>query len=361
MAKENEDGSEKTEQPTTKRKSKARQDGNVAKSQDVNVVAGLFVGLIYLLLMGPTMAKSLALILKKIISQQTLMEVNQGTMVTLLKNVLTDVSVILMPFFTVLVAAALLSNLSQIGFLFTTKVFEPKFDKFNPVKGMKKFFKVKQLVTILQQIAKLFAVALPPYFIIKAEMNKIPLIMDMGTWAIISYIGITMIKIILAVAFVLLLIAIYDLYYTRKKHTEEIMMTKQEVKDERKNAEGDPKVKARIRRLQLEEIRKRMMTSVPQADVVITNPTSLAIALKYDRSISSSPVVVAKGARLIAEKIKQVARENNVPVIENKPLAQSLFKMVEIGESIPEELYKAVASVLAYVYNQKNNKQAVNN
>ena len=184
--------------------------------------------------------------------------------------------------------------------------------------------------------------------------------MDMGVWAIISYIGITMIKIILAVAFVLLLIAIFDLYYTRKKHIEELKMTKQEVKDERKNAEGDPKVKARIRRLQLEEIRKRMMTSVPQADVVITNPTRLAIALKYDRSVSSSPVVVAKGARLIAEKIKQVARENNVPIVENKPLAQSLFKMVEIGESIPEELYKAVASVLAYVYNQKNNKKAVN-
>ena len=253
----------------------------------------------------------------------------------------TSLFFILLPFFAALVAAALISNISQIGFMFTTKVFEPKFDKFNPVKGMKKFFKVKQLVTILQQIAKLFAVALPPYFIIKGEMNKIPLIMDMGTWAIISYIGITMIKIILAVAFVLLLIAIYDLYYTRKKHTEEIMMTKQEVKDERKNAEGDPKVKARIRRLQLEEIRKRMMTSVPQADVVITNPTSLAIALKYDRSISSSPVVVAKGARLIAEKIKQVARENNVPVIENKPLAQSLFKIVEIGESIPASLSKS--------------------
>jgi len=360
MAKENEDGSEKTEQPTAKKQSKARQDGNVAKSQDVNVVAGLFVGLIYLLLMGPAMAKNLSALLVNFISHQTLMEVNQGTMVTLLKNVLIDVSVVLMPFFMILVAAALMSNLFQIGFMFTTKVFEPKFDKFNPVKGMKKFFKVKQLVTILQQIAKLCAVAIPPYFIIKAEMNKIPLIMDMGIWAIISYIGVTMIKIILSVAFVLLLIAIYDLYYTRKKHTEELMMTKQEVKDERKNSEGDPKIKAKIRRLQLEEIRKRMMTSVPQADVVITNPTRLAIALKYDRSVSSSPVVVAKGARLIAEKIRQVARENNVPIVENKPLAQSLYKMVEIGEAIPEELYKAVASVLAYVYNQKNNKQAVN-
>ena len=360
MAKENADGTEKTEEPTGKRRSKARDDGNVPKSQDINVVAGLFAGLIYLLLMGPSMAQALGLFIKKIFTQQTQIEVNQETMVVLLKDTLTDTSAFLMPFFTVLVIAAIASNISQIGFLFTTKVFKPKLDKFNPIKGMKKYFKIRQVIEILKSVAKVFAVGLPPYFIIKGEMNKLPLIMDMSVWTIMGYIGITMIKIFLAVALVLLIIAIYDLIHTRKKHTEDLMMTKQEVKDERKNSEGDPKVKAKIRRMQLDEIRKRMMDSVPQADVVITNPTRLAIALKYDRSISHAPIVVAKGARLIAEKIREVARENGVPIVENKPLAQSLYKMVEIGESIPEDLYKAVASVLAYVYNQKQAKKTAN-
>ena len=360
MAKENADGSEKTEDPTAKRLSKARDDGNVPKSQDVNVVAGLFAGLIYLLLMGPTMATSLSLFIKKIFTQQTLIEINQGTIVTLVKDILTYASSLLMPFFTVLVIVAIASNILQIGFLFTTKVFKPKLDKFNPIKGMKKYFKVKQIVEMIKQIAKLFAIGIPPYLIIKGEIDKIPLLMDMSVWAIIMYISMTMVKIFLAVAIVLLLLAIFDLYYIRKKHKEDLMMTKQEVKDERKNAEGDPKVKARIRRLQLEEIRKRMMTSVPQADVVITNPTHLAVALKYDKSVSSAPLVVAKGARLIAEKIKKIARESNVPIVENKPLARSLYKIVEVGESIPEELYKAVASVLAYVYNQKRSKQTAN-
>lgn len=360
MAKENADGTEKTEQPTAKRKSKARNDGNVAKSQDVNVVAGLFAGLVYLLLMGPSMVKSLGRFTQNILLQQTLIEVTQGSMITLLKNVLSDAAAILFPFFVVLMIVAVMSNLFQIGFLFTTNVFKPKLDKFNPIKGMKKYFKVRQVITIIQQVAKLFAIAVPPYLIIKSEMNKIPLIMDMSIWSIMGFIGFTVIKIFLAVAIVLLLLAIYDLIYTRKKHNDDLMMTKQEVKDERKNAEGDPKVKARIRRLQLEEIRKRMMTSVPQADVVITNPIHLAVALKYDRTVSNAPIVVAKGARLIAEKIKEIAREHHVPIIENKPLARSLYKSVEIGQSIPEELYKAVASVLAYVYSRKSGRQAAN-
>jgi len=360
MAKENKDGTEKTEEPTAKRKSKARDDGNVAKSQDVNVVAGLFAGLIYLLLMGPSMVKSLGLLIRKIYQEQALIAVNQVTMITLLNDILNSASLILLPFFLVLIITAVLSNIVQIGFLFTTNVFKPKLDKFNPIKGMKKFFKIRQVVTIIQQLAKLFAVAIPPYLIIKSELNELPLIMDMSIWSIMGIIGFTLIKIFLSVTIVLLFLAIYDLFYTRKKHKEDLMMTKQEVKDERKNAEGDPKIKARIRRLQMEEIRKRMMTSVPEADVVITNPVHLAVALKYDRNVSSAPIVVAKGARLIAERIKEIAREHGVPIIENKPLAQSLFKMVDIGESIPEELYKAVAGVLAYVYSQKRGRPAVN-
>ena len=178
--------------------------------------------------------------------------------------------------------------------------------------------------------------------------------MDMGIWSVMTYIGMVILKMVFYIVLLLLILAVVDLAVTKWKHKQDMMMTKQEVKDEFKQMEGDPKVKSKIRQIQLQMIMKRMMDDVPKADVVVTNPTHLAVALKYDRDEMDAPRVVAKGARRIAEKIKKIAVENGVPVIENKPLAQSLYKMVEVGGFIPDSLYKAVAEILAYVYSRKN-------
>ena len=242
--------------------------------------------------------------------------------------------------------------------MWTLKPLTPKLDKFNVVKGLKRLFSLRKMIDIPKNLLKLIIIGVAPYYVVKSEFRRLLYIMDSNVWQIMAFIGLILMKIMFYVAIIMLLLALIDYVYQQWKFEQDLMMTKDEVKDERKQAEGDPKVKARIRRMQIEFGMKRMMAQVPEADVVVTNPVHLAVALKYDRESMNAPQVVAKGARLIAEKIKEIARENNVPIIENKPLAQSLYKMVEVGDAIPESLYKAVAEILAYVYRQKNNRYA---
>jgi flagellar biosynthetic protein FlhB len=242
--------------------------------------------------------------------------------------------------------------------MWTLKPLVPKFDKFNIVKGLKRLFSPRKLVDIPKNFFKLFIIGVAPYYVVKSEFRRLLYIMDSNAWQIMAFIGLILMKILFYVSIIMLLLALIDFVYQKWKFDQDLKMTKDEIKDERKQAEGDPKIKARIRRMQMEFVMKRMMTQVPEADVVVTNPIHLAVALKYDRQSMNAPQVVAKGARIIAEKIKEIARENNVPILENKPLAQSLYKMVEVGDTIPESLYKAVAEILAYVFRQKNNRYA---
>lgn len=358
MAKESESGQERTEEPTSKRRQKARAEGQVARSQEISLVSGLLAAALYFAIMGPAMVKSMYMLVQNILSNYILIEITAQSTITILNETLSSLMGILLPYMIILVVVAILANILQFGFLLSPKPLKPKFDKFNPVKGMKNFFSPQKLVNLVKTILKIFIIGIVPYIIIKGQLEFLPLIMDMSIWHIMTYIGMILLKILFYISLVMLILAILDYVYQRWEHEKRLKMTKQEVKDEFKQAEGDPKVRTKIRQKQFEFLRKRMMQEVPNADVVITNPVHVAVALKYDSSNMEAPRVVAKGARLVAEKIKQLARENSVPVIENKPLAQSLFKTVDVGETIPESLFKAVAEVLAYVYKQKNHASA---
>jgi flagellar biosynthetic protein FlhB len=253
------------------------------------------------------------------------------------------------------VIAGLASNYLQVGFLFSLDSLTPKLSKLDPIKGFSKIFSKQTLVELLKNIFKVVIVGSVAYFTVKDELNHMIPLMDMEIWAILSYIGSVCFKILLRTSWLLIVLALLDFAFQRWDFQQEAKMAKQEVKDEFKQREGDPLVKSRIRQVQREMARRRMMEAVPKADVVITNPVHLAVALEYNAQMLA-PRVTAKGARLMAERIKEIARQNQVPLVENKPLAQALFKGAEIGKEIPTVFYKAAAEIMAYVYQLKNKR-----
>jgi flagellar biosynthetic protein FlhB len=265
-------------------------------------------------------------------------------------DIFTKLFSILIPFFVPILIAGIAGNVGQVGFEMHSEPLRPKLNKINPVAGLKKFVSVRSLVELAKSIMKLLIIGGISYGLIKAEMRGFPLLMQQGVGEILLFIAQVAFKILFFVCLALIILASLDYIYQRWQFEQSIKMTKQEVKDERKQVEGDPKVKSRIRKAQLELAAHRMMEAVPEADVVITNPVHLAVALKFEASEMMAPTVIAKGAGHIAERIKEIANAHQVPVIEDKPLAQTLFKIVEIGEFIPVELYRAVAEILAYVY-----------
>jgi flagellar biosynthetic protein FlhB len=238
--------------------------------------------------------------------------------------------------------------------VFSNEAITPKFDRFNPITGIKRLFSTRSLIELLKSLLKLAVVGWIGYTTIMGELKVFPLLVDKTGAEVLAFAGQVCFKLFLKTGLALLVIAGFDYAYQRYQFEHNLKMTKQEIREEFKSTEGDPLIKSRIRSLQRERSRQRMMKDVPKADVVLTNPTHLAVALRYDVEKSAAPVVVAKGARLIAERIKAIAKENGVPVIENKPLARMLFKNAEIGSEIPFELYKAVAEVLAVVYRMRN-------
>ncbi len=345
---------EKTEQPTPKKIADARKKGTVAQSREIPSAIILLTALGFFFFSGSWMFSSLSEFMGGILRNIGSFRIHDITTastlsIIILKNVLS----IILPFMLAVVAAGIVANIVQIGFLFSPEAFSPKLSKFNPIKGIKKLFSLKSLVELVKSLIKITFVSGIAYLTIKTELKTIPTLMQMDIKDIISFIGTTSFKICLYVSMALIIMAVLDYAYQKYEHTKSLKMTKQEVKDENKQTEGDPRVKARIRSIQIEMSRRRMMESVPEADVVITNPTHLAIALKFDSENMVAPKIVAKGAGKIAERIREIAGENQVPIVENKPLARTLFKIAEIGDYIPAELYQAVAEVLAYVYRLK--------
>jgi flagellar biosynthetic protein FlhB len=249
--------------------------------------------------------------------------------------------------------AGLAGNVLQVGFEIHSEALSLKFNKLNPVTGLKKLVSLQSLVELAKGIAKIIVVSAVAYGVVSRHLQQFPGLMQQDISQVLVFVAKVSFEIGFYVCLSLILLAVLDFAYQRWQHEKNLRMTKQEVKDERKQTEGDPKIKARIRRIQMEMAYRRMMAAVPEADVVITNPTHLAIALRFDGKTMIAPRILAKGAGFVAERIRQVAGENDVPVVENKPLAQALYKMVDIGDFIPVELYRAVAEVLAYVYRLK--------
>ncbi len=344
---------ERTEKPTGKKLSKARQEGQVAKSPEVATTFIIFGALGVFLFAGPWMFWRLSDFMHSIFQDLAAFHLEGISVRAFLLEVFKQIGLILAPLFLVVLILGVAANVIQIGFLFTMKPFVPKLSKFNPITGMKKFVSLKSLVELLKSLVKISFIGGISWLVLRGELDAIPSLIEMSVAQILTYIGVVSMKMLFYVGLGMLILAAIDFTYQRWQHTKDLMMSKQEVKDENKQAEGDPKIKRKIRQAQMEMAMRRMMGSVPDADVVITNPTTLAIAVKYDAKKMFAPQIVAKGAKLIAERIKEIARENDVPVVENKPLAQILFKSAEIGDFIPPDLYKAVAEVLAYVYKLK--------
>jgi len=268
-------------------------------------------------------------------------------------EILYSLIMVLLPVLIPIAIAGLIANVMQVGFQINPEAMMPKISKINPASGIKRIVSLKSLVELGKSIAKLLFVGGIVYFVVKKDIQAYPDLMHQEVGQILVFTAEVALKICFFVCLAMIVLAVVDYLYQRWQYEEDLKMTKQEVKDEQKQTTGDPKVKARIRSVQMEMARRRMMESVPEADVVITNPTRLAIALKFDARDMIAPRVLAKGSGHIAQRIREIAAEHKIPLVEEKPLAQALYKMVDIGEYIPAELYRAVAEVLAYVYRLK--------
>lgn len=350
-------GGEKTEEPTSKKLSDARKDGQVAKSMDLVTAVALialflilkfFVGVIGTKFMGSF--KSTYSTLASVVHQD--FDVRNG--VQIFNNVLQVVMMAALPIYLAGFISSFLANYVQFEWKVTSKPLQPKLSKINPLKGLKRIINKDKLMELLKSVAKIAVIVAVVLNTLQDKWDVIMLLYRMSLFEAIQFIGTTVIDLGLKISFCFLIIGFVDFAYQKHKFKQDMKMTKQEVKDEYKNQEGDPQVKGQIKSRMREASRRRMMQELPKADVVITNPTHLAVALQYDREKLEAPVLIAKGADYIAAKIKDVAKENKIEIVENKPLARMIYYNVEIGSEIPPELYQAVAEVLAYVYNLKH-------
>ena len=286
-------------------------------------------------------------------------EINQANLTTIavssyLFNIILKWILIVLPFFVFGVAITLLISIFQVGWKISSKPMQPKLDKFNPINGFKRIFSKDSVFELFKSILKISVISLIAYNSVKNNRNDLFLLYDIPLNQAVALIGNIIINTGLKISLVYLIVGIADFAYQKHKFNEDMKMTKQEVKDEYKNSEGDPQIKGKQKQRMREASQRRMMQDVPKADVVITNPTHLAVALKYDADVSQAPVVLAKGEDYLAQKIKEVAKENNIAIVENKPLARMLFSNVDIGAEIPPELYQSVAEILAMIYKTNN-------
>ncbi len=343
---------DKTEKPTGKKLSDARRKGNVAKSREVPSVLVLSGGMGVLFFGGSWMLERLTRLMRGLYQQAGSLNMIPENMHRLFWDLFANSLVTLIPLMLVVMIAGVIGNVAQIGFMITGETMTFKLSKLNPISGIGKLFSLRSLVEVAKSIVKLMIVGSVAYIVIHRYLDHIPGLIYLSVGEIIKFISQVSFQLCLYTCMVLLLMAIVDFSYNKWQYMRDLRMTKQEVKDERKQSDGDPVIKARIRSAQREMARRRMMEAVPDATVVITNPTHLAIAIKYEDGMHA-PQIVAKGAGHLAQKIKALAAENDVPLVENKPLARTMFKSMEIGDYIPAELYRAVAEILAYVYRLK--------
>lgn len=344
---------ERTEKPTPKRRTDARRKGNVAHSADVSSAAVLLFSLLVFFFAGPWMCRHLTAFMREMLQGMGSFQVDDASAPLLLAFVLRQAGWILLPLMLAVWAGGAAANAAQVGFVISEEALSPKFSKLNPILGMRRFLSLRSLVELVKSLVKILTVGGIAYIQIRREAEGMPRLIDAGVGDILAVMGRASLWIGLYTCMGLLLLAGLDYLFQRWRHERDLKMSRQEVKEENRQMEGDQQIKARIRRTQMEMSRRRMMQAVPQASVVVANPEHLAIAIRYDSKKMAAPVVTAKGADRIARRIKEIAREHAVPVVENKPLARTLYKTVDIGRAIPADLYRAVAEVLAYVYRLK--------
>ncbi len=346
-------GGEKTEAATPKKKSDARGKGNVAKSTEVNSVVVLLSALVFLRFYVPFMGEALMDVMRRYIAllDHDLLYAN-GIVpyMALIKDGVTLVIKIFLPVALIILLFGVTVNIAQIGFLFTLEPLQPKLSKINPISGFGKFFALKSFIEAFKNIMKLIIIGSVAYVTVKGEFATALRAGNETVGGITVYLLLLAYKVSMRIVLAMIILAIFDFVFQRYSHEKQLKMTKQEIKDERKNQDGNPEVKGRIRQLQREMAQRRMIEEVPKATVVVTNPTHLSIAIRYDELTMETPQILAKGADNIALKIREIATENKIPLVEDKPLARAMYDKVEPGDEVPIEFFNAVAEILAYVY-----------
>ncbi len=356
MAEDPESGGEKTEDASSRKLSKAREEGQVAKSIEIPSVFVLVGGVTALYASAFYIYNNLVSVFHFNFNFTQVPLLTDLEVVRLLAYHTQKIIFTLIPVMVPIIIIALLANIAQVGFVISWKAIEPKLSKLNPINGFKQKFSSRAVVEFVKTLLKVGVISMVAYYAIKGELTQISKLYDHSIGYILLFILKISFWIFIKVCLIMLVVAALDYAYQRWKFLDEQKMTKKEVKDETKQTEGDPMVKSRIRQLQQEAARKRMMADVPEADVIVTNPTRLAVAIKYDSAQMDAPAVLAKGAGPVAKNIREIARQNDIPLVEDKQLARNLYSSVDIGGQVPGELYQAVAEVLAYVYKLKGKK-----
>jgi flagellar biosynthetic protein FlhB len=350
---EQSDDTDKTEEPTPKKLEESRKKGQIALSREVNNWVMLFTGTIVILMIGPSIMSELTQMMKSYIEKAHLMPSVPGGLGFVLGEAFWEVLGILTLPLLVLVGAAFLGPFLQIGPLFAPDVIKPDFSKVSPMQGVKRLFSMRSVMEFVKGLLKIGIIGVVGVILLKPFYAGIDHLIGIPVSVMMSEMAMLILRMMSGILLILLVVAVTDLVYQRYEHYKKMRMTKQELKDEYKQTEGDPHVRAKLRQLRQEKASARMMQAVPTADVIITNPTHYSLALKYNPEEMNAPVLVAKGFDEVAMRIREVAKEHDIPLYENKPLARVLFDTVELDQAIPEEHYKAVAEIISYIFKLK--------
>lgn len=352
MADESSAGGEKTEEPSAKRRTDFRKKGQVAQSKEVQTALLFTTILLFWMFYMPDFWANLSKFIASVWGNLNNFDGTPNKIYSLTQFIIKEMALLLLPLFLLVMIVGFFSSVFQIGWLFTTQPLTPDFSKIDPINGLGRMFSMRALVDLLKSVGKVVLIGWVAYSTVIDHFEEALILVDTSPSAAILFLGRVATLILAKVCGLLILIAAIDFLYSKHEMEEKMKMTKQEVKEEFKEMEGDPYIKGQIRRIQQEMAQKRMMADVPDADVVVTNPTHLSVALKYDSKTMDAPVVIAKGADHIAMKIREIAREHEIPIMENPPVARLLHK-IDLGANIPEEMFKAIAEILAHVYSLK--------
>lgn len=347
---------ERTEEATQTRREEFRNRGQVAQTRELSSVFMLVGTALLLYFLGRFFLIQVTELFDHSLGQFLVAAARKGEYVAAVQFALQKSALFLLPLFGLYLLMGFASTLVQVGFLYNEEALEPKLERLDPIEGFKKIFSIRSVVEGIKAILKLCCIGIVVYYIFRSEFAVIPQLVSYSLEQLLAYLGSMVFKLFMTVGIAMAVVSALDYFFNWWDLEKQMRMTKQEIKEEVKSREGDPLIRSRIRRLQREMASRRMMDEVKKADVIVTNPTHLAVALKYDSNKAPAPRVVAKGAGFIADKIRELAKQYNIPIVENKPLARTMFKTLKVGQVIPRELYTAVAEVLAYVFRLKRRK-----
>eukprot|EP01047_Picozoa_sp_COSAG01_P000133 COSAG01_NODE_2_length_63927_cov_1357.611941_18_plen_362_part_00 len=353
-----EDSGEKTEEPTPHKLREARKKGNIAKSKDLTNAILLLVSFHGLKIFGVFIWERLTQLNTEVIGYYS--EALTGSVVLyLLKDVLLVFAACMAPILAINFLIIIIIEYLQVGVIFSFESIKPNFSKLNPIEGFKKYFQLKQYVELIKSSVKMFFVIIIIYVSLKEDFYMVIISQQLTLWQVMAFTGDLVMKVVIRVGLFYLLIAFLDYFYQKYEYIKGLKMSKKEIKDEYKRLEGDPTVKQRQREAQRQMSQGRQMGAVPGADVVVTNPTHFAVAIKYSSDFMEAPMVVAKGKRLMAKEIKIMAERHYIPIVENPPLTRAIYAQAEVGMAIPDQYFQVVAEILAFVYNLKKQRRIV--